>query len=409
MAASFTLAGSAVCLMKEAENTDQTGRELRSLNRICKSGDEEDSSPVESPYHLPRKKLSVSCSEDNVAKTEQKDEEDNKSEGDTSSEDEEDEDATWRIGSEDDFNLSQQKRRRKNCPICGKRFYKRNNYRQHLKSHNKKRARAIEKADNVEEIPASPSPLEHHSWSGNKGTYGLKQLTLQKDSLGKFTLSVISRPSETLEVQPGDKHCSKDDQNCMSAEPNKSSPSSSDVHSYACEKALCTEDEDLHCKPTLLQCVQCKESLSFAQIPNNHRLHQQTSSKCFRCENKSAFHNGKNVFPCSVCFGSFQTETELHDHLSRHTKYKPFCCDVCQQTFSQYKALAIHFESHSMESRPEVKESSSKLSHKDAVGSPKFQQSKESGIQMKCFDCGGLFNCEVTLHQHYMLHASGEL
>ncbi|XP_061093836.1 zinc finger protein 208-like isoform X1 [Conger conger] len=103
-------------------------------------------------------------------------------------------------------------------------------------------------------------------------------------------------------------------------------------------------------------------------------------------------------YKCPHCEETFLNFLALQQHQALHSMDEPYRCSLCPRTFSQVHELIDHHQ-ECMSDKKEQNENGG-----DSV---LIDQSRD-GNGLTCIDCGITFSREVELHQHYILHASGQ-
>jgi uncharacterized Zn-finger protein len=109
-------------------------------------------------------------------------------------------------------------------------------------------------------------------------------------------------------------------------------------------------------------------------------------------------HSGEQPFCCSVCNKSFSQQGDLKRHKRIHSGEQPFCCSVCNKSFSQQGDLKRHKRIHTGE-RPfscdVCKKSLSRQHHL------KSHQRIHNGEQpFCCYVCNKSFSQQQNLKSH---------
>ena len=107
-------------------------------------------------------------------------------------------------------------------------------------------------------------------------------------------------------------------------------------------------------------CSICQRGFKWKQVLKKHMMthSDETIFKCttcdFNCKYKSTMKTHQNrhlgtSFSCSKpgCTFSTARETNLREHVKKHSKEKEFVCSKCPKKFSQKKNLIRHMQAHS--------------------------------------------------------------
>ena len=61
------------------------------------------------------------------------------------------------------------------------------------------------------------------------------------------------------------------------------------------------------------------------------------------------YNKKKSVHKCSTCGKLFRTKRRLNDHQMIHTGEKPYCCEICRNSFAGQDYFKIHVSMHAGE------------------------------------------------------------
>ncbi|XP_063991346.1 zinc finger protein 26-like [Diachasmimorpha longicaudata] len=106
-------------------------------------------------------------------------------------------------------------------------------------------------------------------------------------------------------------------------------------------------------------CKKCKKVLltqeGFEKHVESHKLPPKTYT-CDKCGKTFAgawnlrkhilSHSGVKPQQCTICKGRFSSRSSLRQHLLTHTGKRPYECDICGKTFVQKPALTGHRRQH---------------------------------------------------------------
>jgi len=160
------------------------------------------------------------------------------------------------------------------------------------------------------------------------------------------------------------------------------------------------------------------QSIVKENLLNQHLKLQCKKFQCNHCDkrfarekaflaHKSNYHNEqveveagkKPLLACTFCTAKFEAPVQLEKHIRRHTKTKPYQCEVCTKSFVSKSNLSAHQRLHEGTAlRYSCTECDKKFSHPSEV---KQHMVVHTGIRAyTCSKCGNKYSRYPSLWKH---------
>ncbi|KAB0802005.1 hypothetical protein PPYR_04191 [Photinus pyralis] len=167
-----------------------------------------------------------------------------------------------------------------------------------------------------------------------------------------------------------------------------------------------------------VKCNMCEQVFPFKMEFDRHYRDNYGITPVYTCSfcNKSAEkystfrshcyrHITEGRYKCQDCDKGFSLQSMLHVHiLSRHTKAKPFACDICGKSFVTKPGLRIHSKKHNVEAKEDYPcVECGKVLHTRG-GLTSHMNVHRLGRRFMCDVCGKTFTQKVNMQQHVKQH-----
>jgi len=155
--------------------------------------------------------------------------------------------------------------------------------------------------------------------------------------------------------------------------------------------------EFIHSKNKLFECYVCKKIVATRVSLHNHL---------------KAIHPKEEDYnlACNVCDKKFASWKMLKYHMTTHSDVRPFCCQICGDTFKTKTVLKTHIDlKHLKKNRmPENKDDfefqchiCAKKFHLMANLKSHLKKTHPDGRPYECTSCGDHFKCIESLKSHH--------
>ncbi|XP_034232845.1 zinc finger protein 91-like [Thrips palmi] len=295
------------------------------------------------------------------------------------------------------------------CQVCNKKFEQSSSLGVHLRTHDEKAGENTLKAERS---------VMCHIDSRITNTSGDGDIS---SDIEEISLSVVDAPHIVVDTEQenGDINCQENSRTLSQSEDVSHLPSPhiqdetsqdddnndnfKEVESPENSIDVAASDDDGSYSPSVGD--KSSDSESSSDESNNVR------NKNIQPKPDKIIHEGKTMFPCTMCSKMLTTALGFRLHLRTHTGEKPYECHVCNKKYRQSSALAVHKRTHTGEKPYECAVCGKKYNrkihlrnHLQGHEQPSEGNAPKEKRTFLCHICSKMFTAQKSLSSHLRTH-----